>query len=65
MKQEDKVLMHLKLDGRVTPYEAFENLHITRLAAVIHRLRSKGHEIVTITHTKKEDGVRWAEYRLK
>lgn len=65
MRQEDIIYKHLYEWGAITPFEAFEKYHITRLAAVIHRLRSKGHEIVTITHTKKDDGVRWAEYRLK
>lgn len=67
MTQEEKVLVHMRLHGRITSYEAFEHHRITRLAAVIHRLREQGHEIETIIRTHDDNGhkVQWAEYRLK
>ena len=37
MRQEDIIYKHLYEWGAITPFEAFEKYHITRLAAVIHR----------------------------
>ena len=66
MTQEEQVLRYMKSHGSITVWEAMTQLHITRLAAVIWRLR-KDHDIETITRYRIENGkrIQWAEYRLK
>ena len=66
MTQEAQVLDWLERRGSITSWEAITELHITRLSEIIRRLR-KNHEIVTLYHTKRVDGVtkRWGEYVLK
>lgn len=66
MKQEEKVLAYMEEHGGISSWEAFGALNVTRLAAVIYRLR-KVYEIETVNCSRTKDGeiVRWAEYRLK
>lgn len=61
--QPSKVLEHLRLYGSITSMEAFSKYHITRLAAVIYRLRAAGYNIVT--YDMDNDDVRYAKYVLK
>lgn len=63
MTQAARVLLYLKQNGSITPWQAIMELHITRLAAVINKLRGEGHNIETTVKTNK--GTRWAEYRIK
>ena len=63
MTQAARVLLYLKQNGSITPWQAIMELHITRLAAVINKLRSHGHNIITTIKTNK--GTRWAEYTIK
>lgn len=63
--QEEKVLMHLKLFGSITPMEAIHDYGITRLAAKIHLLKEAGEPIVTIIELGKNrfgDKAHWARY---
>lgn len=66
-RQENLVLAHLELNGTITPYEAIERYHITRLAAVIFRLK-KNHDIRTIIirgYDENGDNYQYAMYELK
>lgn len=64
-KQEDMVLARLRI-GKLTDHQARDQLGITRLAAVIHRLR-KVHEIASHEITvpnRFRNTCRIAEYEL-
>lgn len=66
-RQENLVLAHLEEHGSITPYEAIERYHITRLAAVIFRLK-KNHDIRTIIirgYDENGDNYQYAMYELK
>lgn len=47
MSQLDRVLSHLKTKGTIQPLEAWRDLGIYRLSAVIYDLRQEGHKINT------------------
>ena len=47
MAQTDRVLSHLKEKGSLRPLEAWRDLGIYRLSAVIYDLRQEGHKITT------------------
>lgn len=47
MAQTDRVLSHLKEKGSLQPLEAWRDLGIYRLSAVIYDLRQEGHKIET------------------
>ena len=47
MAQTDRVLSHLKEKGSLQPLEAWRDLGIYRLSAVIYDLRQDGHKIET------------------
>lgn len=67
MTQEKIILGHLQRHGTITSMEAFEKYHITRLAAVIHRLR-KDTDIRTIIlygYDPYGNFMRYAMYELK
>lgn len=66
MRQSEKVLAYIQRHGSITPFEAFERLRITRLAAVVFHLKKCGYAVQTIMRTKVIDGetIRWAEYKI-
>lgn len=45
MTQKDMVLDYIRDFGSITPMDAFRDLGITRLAAVVCKLRREGHDI--------------------
>lgn len=45
MAQKDMVLDYIREFGSITPIDAFKDLGITRLAAVVCRLRREWHDI--------------------
>jgi hypothetical protein len=47
MSQQKAILEHMREHGSLTSFESFEQHGITRLGSVIHKLRSKGYEIVS------------------
>lgn len=47
MAQIERVLAHLKSKGTLQPLEAWRDLGIYRLSAVIYDLRQEGYEIAT------------------
>ena len=67
MTQCEKVLMHMKLHGSITPMDAFSNYGIMRLGARIFDLKNMGHDIrmeMEEGHNRYGEAVRFARYRL-
>jgi hypothetical protein len=62
--QKEQVMTWLKKKRKkgITSWDAITNFHITRLADVIFKLKSEGHEILTII--EKAEGRQWARYIL-
>lgn len=65
MNQKQMVLDYMREFGSITPVDAFRDLGITRLAAVVFALRDDGHDI----HKEREHAfnrygqkVRYARY---
>lgn len=63
MTQASKVHAHLKSRGKLTSVEAFGLYGITRLAAVVGKMKANG--LAILTTMKKGVHGRYAEYRLK
>jgi len=51
MSQEIQILNHIKRHKKISSMQAFSKYNITRLAAVVYNLRSKGYLIKTNTVT--------------
>ena len=67
MTQRELVLKYIQDFGSITPLEAFRDLGVTRLSAVIFTLRKRGNLIVTDTETATNrygKTVKYARYRL-
>lgn len=67
MNGEGRVLKHLKEHGAITSWDAISLFGITRLSAVIFRLRNKGYKIETENATGKNrygESVTYAKYTL-
>lgn len=62
--QIDIVREHLIANGRITSIDAFSKYNITRLSALIFRLRKEGKEIETIDKPRKNGG-HYGVYILK
>lgn len=62
MSQDAAVLQDLKRGHVITPMIALRRYGCFRLAARIHRLRSRGHKITTTII--ESGGRRFAQYRL-
>lgn len=58
MTQQDRVLSYINEFGSISSLEAFADLGVTRLSAVIFRLKRKGHSIDTKTESSNN---RWGE----
>lgn len=72
ISQRQRVLQYMENHGGITSYEAFLNLGVTRLSAVIFDLKKSLKDTdrtieTTFKHKKCEDGytTTFAEYRLK
>ena len=63
MSQEKQILGYLQSQGSITAIEALQEFGCFRLAARIADLRAKKHNIET--HVGKENGKKFAIYRLK
>jgi hypothetical protein len=63
MSQNDLVLEYMKEFGPITPVKARQEFGVERLAAVIHRLRNQGHNIVTVDRRSYRNR-QYAEYHL-
>ena len=65
--QEDRVLDYLKENEGLTAREAFKLLDVSRLSAVIFRLRERGYHIVSVRKTYRNKFKEWSyvtQYRL-
>jgi hypothetical protein len=65
---EARLLDYLTTNGKISPLEAWTNLGIYRLSAVIFKLREDGHTIKThrkVVFDGYEKPRRFAEYTLK
>jgi ribosomal protein S8 len=51
MTQQTDILSHLKRHGHITAIEALDEYRCFRLAAIILKLRGKGHNIITTFFT--------------
>lgn len=62
VSQKQMVLDYISEFGSITPIDAFRDLGITRLSAIVFRLREEGHE--SIEHGKNRFGnrTRYARY---
>lgn len=68
MNGETRVLDYMKAHGSITSWEAITEYGMTRLSAVILRLRNKGYNIVTSNETKKNrfgETCTYARYSLE
>lgn len=67
MKQTDLVLDYMKKNGSITPRDAWDNLGVSRLAAVIFILKEQGNKITRIMETgvnKFGEETRYGRYFL-
>jgi hypothetical protein len=63
MSQKNLVLNYLKQYGPISPLKAQSEFGVWRLASVINRLRSDGHQIITINR-RTFSNRQFAEYHL-
>lgn len=65
MTQKEIVRAHLERYGKISSWEAIQNYHITRLAAVISLLRDDGCDILSVPqYTKDKNRSRGKKYVL-
>lgn len=67
MTQKERILEYLQTHGTIQPLQAWTQVGVYRLAAVIKLLRDDGHNIITQkTNAKNRFGesVVFAEYKL-
>jgi hypothetical protein len=63
MTQQEAVFNYLKNFGPISPLKAQSEFGVWRLSSIIHRLRNKGHRIITINR-RTFSNKQFAEYRL-
>lgn len=63
LTQGQTVLNHLQERGSITSWEAITEYHITRVGAVIHELKKRGHNISNKTETNGKS--HWTRYTLE
>lgn len=66
MTQKERVINYIRDHGSITTMEAFNNLHVTRLAARIAELKSDGQKIgcTIVTQQTPEGPVRFGRYYI-
>ena len=65
MSQKKMVLDYIREFGSITPLDAFRDLGITRLSAIVFRLREEGHDIdkaIEIGNNRFGNQTRYARY---
>lgn len=68
MTQKQRVLDFMKRHGSITPVDAFTELGVMRLSAVVFDLKRAGYPICTEIEqsmNRYDEPVRYARYRLK
>ena len=66
--QDDRVLRHLEENDGITSWEAIKEYGITRLSAVIFRLRKSGHSInnqIVYAKNRYNEPVHFVRYKLE
>lgn len=63
MTQKQQVLTYLKKGKKITSWQAIQNWHITRLAAIIGFLEKDGHKFDRKTIVS--NGTHFTQYKLK
>lgn len=63
LTQTEAVLQYMQNGNTITPAKAQVEFNCWRLAAVIHKLRAMGHNIITI-NKRSYVGKQYAEYAL-
>ena len=58
MSQKDRVLKYMEDFGSITSWDAFKELNITRLSAIIFNLRAEGWDITSKTEYSENS---WGE----
>ena len=53
VSQKSMVLDYMEEFGSITPIDAFRDLGITRLSAIVFNLKEEGHDIVKVIETGK------------
>ena len=67
-KQQQRVLQYMQEFGSISSLEAFKDLGVTRLSAVIFCLKKKGHKITSETEFCKNrygEPVHFSRYSVK
>jgi hypothetical protein len=64
MTQETQILNHLKTGAKLTPIDALNNFQCFRLAAVVHSLKKKGHDIHSTKISDPRNGKSYAQYSM-
>ena len=65
VSQKEMVLDYIREFGSITPIDAFRDLGITRLSAVVFNLREEGHNIEKVIETGRNrfgNQMRYARY---
>lgn len=65
--QDDRILRHLLENNGITSWEAIKEYGITRLSAVIFRLRKEGHHIkneMVYSKNRYNEPVHFVRYKL-
>lgn len=65
VSQKEMVLDYIREFGSITPIDAFRDLGITRLSAVVFNLREEGHNIEKVIETGRNrfgNQTRYARY---
>jgi len=65
--QAQQVLKHIRYYGKISSLDAFQEYGITRLSAVIHKLKKQGLNITAetkVTTTRLGNKTNYAEYKL-
>lgn len=68
MNQHTAVLEWLKSKGSISSLEAFKELGVTRLSAIVFDLRAKGHDVETVMVEGRDrfgHKTRFARYYLR
>lgn len=68
MGQKERVLQYMERFGSISTYEAFTDLGVTRLSAVVFNLKADGMEIETKTEyatNRFGEKVHFSRYSLK
>ena len=59
--QKQKVISYIRKHGSITSVEAFKDLGVTRLSAIIYYLKEDGFKIDSVTEVGN-NGTHWSKY---